>query len=70
MRLLWSVWDFENQGGIDLSTNDCIQAMNFYWEEQTLKFLRDLGILSEEEYLGILEIAEKQTNLRKVCCKA
>ena len=53
-----------------MNKNDCIPAISLYWEEQTLKFLRDLGILTEEEYLGILEIAEKQTNLRKVCCKA
>ena len=68
MRLLL-VWDFTT-GGYDLNTNECIPAISLYWEEQTLKFLRDLGILTEEEYLGILEIAEKQTNLRKVCCKA
>ena len=52
-----------------MSTNDCIQAMNLYWEEQTLRILRDIGILTEEEYLGILEVAERQGNLRKVCCK-
>ena len=53
-----------------MNTNECIPAISLYWEEQTLKFLHDLGILTEEEYLGILEIAEKQTNPRKVCCKA
>ena len=52
-----------------MSTNDCIQAMNFYWEAQTLRVLRDLGILTAEEYIGILKVAERQGNLRKVCCK-
>ena len=46
-----------------MSTNDCIQAMNFYWEEQVLRFLHDIGILSEEEYLGILQIAQSQKSM-------
>ena len=37
--------------------------MNYYWEEQVLRFLNDIGILSEEEYLGILQIAQSQKSM-------
>ncbi len=46
---------------------DCVQIMEMYQEIKLLCLLRDMGIINEEEYSGVLQIAEAKTG-RKVCC--
>ena len=46
---------------------DCVQIMKMYQEIKLLCLLRDMGIIDEEEFRGVLQIAETKTG-RKVCC--
>ena len=46
---------------------DCVQIMEMYPEIKLLCLLRDMGIIDEEEFRGVLQIAETKTG-RKVCC--
>ena len=39
----------------------------FYWELGLLRFLYSKGILTEQEYNGILAIAEQQSEERNKC---
>ena len=54
-------------GGMTLNKADCVQIMEMYQEIKLLCLLRDMGIINEEEYSGVLQIAEAKTG-RKVCC--
>ena len=46
---------------------DCVQIMEMYQEINLLCLLLDMGVIDEEEYRGVLQIAETKTG-RKVCC--
>ena len=46
---------------------DCVQIMEMYQEIKLLCLLRDMGIIDEEEFRGVLQIAKTKTG-RKVCC--
>ena len=37
------------------------------WEIDLLKFLYDKAIITQDEYLGIQEIAEKHYESKKIC---
>ena len=50
-----------------LDKADCVQIMKMYQEIKLLCLLRDMGIIDEEEFRSILQIAETKTG-RKVCC--
>ena len=50
-----------------LDKADCVQIMEMYQEIKLLCLLRDMGIIDEEEFRGVLQIAETKTG-RKVCC--
>ena len=50
-----------------LDKADCVQIMEMYQEIKLLCLLRDMGIINEEEYHGVLQIAEAKAG-RKVCC--
>ena len=54
-------------GGMTLNKADCVQIMEMYQEIKLLCLLRDMGIINEEEYHGVLQIAEAKAG-RKVCC--
>ena len=43
-----------------LDKADCVQIMKMYQEIKLLCLLRDMGIIDEEEYSGVLQIAECQ----------
>ena len=46
---------------------ECLKTMEMYQEIKLLCLLLDMGIINEEEYSGVLQIAEAKTG-RKVCC--
>ena len=50
-----------------LDKADCVQIMEMYQEIKLLCLLRDMGIIDEEEFRSILQIAEASAG-RKVCC--
>ena len=54
-------------GGMTLDKAECLKTMEMYPEIKLLCLLRDMGIIDEEEYRGVLQIAEAKAG-RKVCC--
>ena len=48
-----------------MNKTDCIKYLNFYLETEILRIMHDAGILTDEEFLRILKIAEQQTGLKK-----
>ena len=50
-----------------MDKTECLKTMEMYQEIKLLCLLRDMGIIDEEEYRGVLQIAEAKAG-RKVCC--
>lgn len=47
-----------------------INLLALYYEVELLKKLRNNGIISEEEFAGILKIVQKQANVKVLCCNS
>ena len=45
---------------------DCVQIMEMYQEIKLLCLLRDMGIIDEEEYRGVLQITEAKAGRKSV----
>ena len=46
---------------------ECLKTMEMYQEIKLLCLIRDMGIIDEEEYRGVLQITEAKAG-RKLCC--
>lgn len=44
---------------------ECIKNLTFYWETELLRIMHESEVLTDEEFLGILKIAERHTGLKK-----
>lgn len=46
-----------------------VEKACYFWELGLLHFLFEKGVISEEEYTGILKIAEEQNDKTLLCLK-